>query len=201
LWDVATGRVLHALPGNGKSIPVKLSFTPDGGRLIALGKDGRVTVWETTGGRGVTSWLPPEAGAVPKREGRGVTGWAIAPDGQHLALKIEFSRVQNDGALSQIVVCETWTAKVVQRIKAPPDVLFALAFAPNGRLLASAGWWQDLTVRLWDVGTGQELIAFPGHRGAVRGLTFSPDGQRLVSASEDSTALVWDVGDVRPSRP
>src|SRR5207248_1168234 len=33
-----------------------------------------------------------------------------------------------------------------------------------------------------------------GHAAAVRATTFSPDGKLLATASEDSTAVVWDVG-------
>src|SRR5262249_31187350 len=41
--------------------------------------------------------------------------------------------------------------------------------------------------------TGQERRRFPGHEGWLTRLAFSPDGNRLVSASMDTTLLVWDV--------
>ena len=41
--------------------------------------------------------------------------------------------------------------------------------------------------------TQQELGRVKAHRGSISALAFSPDGQRLLSASEDATALVWDV--------
>ncbi len=39
----------------------------------------------------------------------------------------------------------------------------------------------------------KELGRVKAHRGEISALAFSPDGQRLLSASEDATALVWDV--------
>src|SRR5262249_22067592 len=44
------------------------------------------------------------------------------------------------------------------------------------------------------------LRALPGHRGKVTKLVVSPDGKHLVSASQDTTALVWDVAALRPQR-
>jgi WD40 repeat protein len=69
--------------------------------------------------------------------------------------------------------------------------VFALAFAPDGRLLASAG--SDHVIRLWDVETGSEVGALNGHTGSVRAVAFSGDGRHLVSAGADSTARVWEV--------
>ena len=38
-----------------------------------------------------------------------------------------------------------------------------------------------------------ELAVLKGHAGRVTGLSFSPDGQLLVSASEDKTLRSWQV--------
>ena len=39
---------------------------------------------------------------------------------------------------------------------------------------------------------------FIDHRGAVNSASFSPDGKRLVTASDDTTARVWDAGTGKP---
>lgn len=67
----------------------------------------------------------------------------------------------------------------------------SVAFSPDGRLLASAS---DKTVKLWDVGTGQEVRSLRGHTSGVQSVCFSPDGRLLASASFDKTVKVWDVG-------
>ncbi len=71
------------------------------------------------------------------------------------------------------------------------DEVFAVAFAPDGKALASAG--DDRVIRLWDAATGNELRTFTGHADAVNALAFSPDGKTLASASDDGTARLWDV--------
>src|SRR4051812_27679580 len=48
----------------------------------------------------------------------------------------------------------------------------AVVFSPDGRLLASAS--RDRTVRLWDLGNGQEIRSYPGHSDDVRAVAFSP---------------------------
>jgi WD40 repeat protein len=67
----------------------------------------------------------------------------------------------------------------------------ALAFAPLGRLLASAV--QDGGIQIWDRTTQKETRKLAGHEGAVTGLAFSADGKTLFSCSLDGTARVWDV--------
>lgn len=68
----------------------------------------------------------------------------------------------------------------------------ALAFSPDGRHLLVAVE-PDHTVHVLEMHTGAEVGRLAGHGGRVQRLVFSPHGDRLVTASADTTALVWDV--------
>ena len=59
-------------------------------------------------------------------------------------------------------------------------------------MLASGS--QDLTVRLWDVGTGSLRNTLTGHTDYVYSVAFSPDGTMLASGGRDRTVRLWDVG-------
>ncbi|RKU38581.1 hypothetical protein C6496_05795 [Candidatus Poribacteria bacterium] len=72
----------------------------------------------------------------------------------------------------------------------------ALTFSPCGRYLVSGASWQGtnkVSIRLWDVATGENIATFWSHPTDIQSLAFSADGTLLASASYDGTILLWDM--------
>ncbi len=69
--------------------------------------------------------------------------------------------------------------------------VFALAFSPDGRTLASAG--EDRAIRLWDVSSGRELGVLRGHADNINDLRFLPKNGGIVSAGFDGTVKFWNL--------
>src|SRR6266850_6436730 len=75
------------------------------------------------------------------------------------------------------------------RIPTGDSGVLGVAFAPSGRILATAHHVPAL--RLWSL-PERPLGSLGGHEGAVRALAFSADG-RLLAADHDGIANLWDV--------
>jgi WD40 repeat protein len=71
----------------------------------------------------------------------------------------------------------------------------ALAFSPDGKLLASGGYRGEIA--LWDVVGRVELARLNRHRDSVRLLHFL-SGRTLLSAGDDGLLLLWNVNDSAP---
>jgi sugar lactone lactonase YvrE len=152
------------------------------GKYLAFADRSRIHVWSFAAGQA----------HVLTGHTDSVTALAFHPRSPHLA----------SAARDQTV--RVWELDIHQQmlsIADPQAYRMALAYSPDGRLLASSDGGRvgspAAAVKLWDADTGKALATLPGHIGPIEALAFSHDGKRLASVSRDGTVRLWDVADHR----
>lgn len=115
-----------------------------------------------------------------------VNGVAFSKDGQLVA-----AAAGEPGLYGQAKLFDVASGKLLQEFAGHKDSLYAIAISPNGQLVATGGY--DQQIKLWDVASGKQLKSIEGHNGPVYDLAFRPDGAVLASCSGDRTVKLWDV--------
>ena len=226
LWDVASHRQLG--PPLGGLRPVQsLAFTPDGETIAAAG-EGTTVLWSVrthqrlvglTGHQGaiysvavsrdgrflasagadrtIMVWRLPSAqvlGVPILHRSKGFSSVAISREGEIAAA----AAGPADGAI--VVSNENGGQRSTLHTPEPAaGALSDVAFAPSGRLLASAN--DDGSIRLWDVAAARVLsTAHPGD-GPIRSITFNRTGTVLVSGAADGAVRRWSARTLAPLGP
>ena len=140
-------------------------------------------------------------GAARGRVGDGSTAGAVAvsPAAPLVALVVAAYDGDRPDPDEDAGVVEVWNVtrrSLVMRLRPDlaPDVIgYALAFTPDGRVLASGGLG-DRFVHLWDVDTGTLLRELEQNVGGAHSLEFSLDGRTLaVGGYGEPYAALLDV--------
>jgi hypothetical protein len=131
--------------------------------------------------------------------GREVTRLVSPPGQQIVQGAFAGTRLFASRGVRQIALWDVLSGKSVVNVNVESSGnTTAVACSPDGRLLAWAESDNDRTIRLYDALNGREVGKFSGHIGDVVFLRMHLAGDRplLLSGSNDSTVLVWDLREV-----
>jgi WD40 repeat protein len=186
LWDLANRRHIRKLDvpraprGRGQDAPQMVAIAPDGKTYAHCVNGDEMVVLQTTDDRVLHRIADKQV----------IVGLAFASDGL-LWIARDGGEVTawdvGSGERRRSIVCPGMD--LGQRIPATSPITTTAWFSPDARAVA----WRGSSVRIWDLTTGRETPVFVRHNEGTRWVSFTEDGQTLLTAGSRSEIGVWDA--------
>jgi WD40 repeat protein len=181
IWEVETGNERAVLRGHQDDV-TGITFHPDGSLIVTGAEDATIRVWDidTASEVGTLTGHTEALGDV-----------TFNTDGSFL-VSISGSVTEKDNTV------RLWLFEDEEQIHIMEghDISWYgdISFSPDETMLVSSGgYWNDNTMRIYDVNKGEQVAVFEGGADGIVGVAFGPDGRLIVTSTSDGSILLWGV--------
>jgi eukaryotic-like serine/threonine-protein kinase len=226
LWNVAKRQHFGTLRGH-RGVVTDVAFSPDGGAIATASGDYTARIWDTQTGRelatlpvsawmGQVDWSSDGEYLAATTDSKQTVFLYRVTGRLHVQRRLighgsDILRVASHPRLERFATFQkeliTWNVSDPQpaprRLGDEAGMGTALAYSPDGSLLATGSWiWfgpraSRNVVRDADTGEVRSQFSTPQD---TRALAFDPAGRRIASGDSDGNAVVWDLSTSRPVR-
>lgn len=189
VWDALTGK--HSAVYQHADHVEGVAWSPDNTRIVTGCADGTAQIWNTKTGIQLFVY---KGHTIPDfyQKHPWVNRVSWSPDGMYIA---SCDQTSNPNSIATVHVWDALTGKTSVIYRNHTNGVYAVAWSPEGKRIASAGY--DGTLQIWDAMNGT-LLAYYISNAVLFGLSWSPDGMSVAVGSADTTVRVVDstTGDV-----
>ena len=177
VWDASNGQLLRTV--NAHQEPISDGrFSPEGNRFATASYDKTAKLWDLATGRELL---------IMRGHKDAVLSVAFSPSGNRVAT----SSVDKSVKLWDLATGREWLT-----LSGHEGYIQQVVFSPDAKRIATAS--SDRSVKVWDANDGRQLFTLRGDL-PLRGVAFSPDGQRLAATvvGPDAKVRTWSAVDGR----
>jgi len=177
IWNSETGRCLKTLRGHEDNVYCA-SFSPNNQKIVSASRDKTIKIWDVNSGKCQNTLL-----------------------GHNSAANTAFFDSRGDRIISSssqmIIIWDAISGNSIKTINKNRGFFIDYAsFCPGDNAIAyivrgaTAGYYR---INIQDIESGDILSTLKGHADFIQTLSFSHNGQYIVSASRDKTIKIWDA--------
>ncbi len=212
VWDVSSGDLVAELEGHDWFV-LDVGFTPDGRRLVTGSWDTTLKTWDTSTWLEVRTYFAPSSvwdlqvsadGMLVAATGNNFAAVWDLDTGRNLSSFVAHDGIvdgvdlSRDGSLLLTASMNHETTRVwdlsetaiheLIGLPGPHEVFGAVAFSPDGSILATSRGTDSIT--LWEFPSGRELVTVSGLGSMVDSMEFDATGALLATAGFSGVHLI-----------
>lgn len=173
--DAASGETIAVLEGHTEPV-ISIVLNDDATRAHTVGVDFTTRLWNVEDASLIRS-APADS-----------NGGAFSADGR----LVGYGAYSESEGTGSVFIWDAATGADVATVCCHQGSVLALAFGPGATTLASVGF-ADGSLRLWDVGTGEQIWSVNDPSGQFGAVAISADGALVATGSTGGTVRLWDA--------